>query len=335
MPARDEQPIHRDRWLLVLYAFLVLLMARKPQPWILYDGAVPGGRIDVTTVARRLWDHSAPAMDPDAHRPLASLLIWATAKLPGIDNLETSYTLWRFIWLLSAALVLNAWLRSWLTPGGAAAAVLLYLLGFAYAGFEDKPDGWLEQLLFAAGFRLLTTSSLAGLGLLVSVGSWGREAVVFLIPAYFLVAANRKNWGRILVECAWLLAAWCASWSLLHYLVGDTKYYSELWRLKRNFDGFLNYLRQPWAVNMAQYLVIGIFGPLWVLPYLPRPRGPELLERLKWLLPLALVLTAQLAKLWEVRVFYYHIMYLAPLALWKLFPDLRAAEGDSPGKGRL
>jgi hypothetical protein len=200
---------------------------------------------------------------------------------------------------------------------------MLYLFGFAFAGFNDKPDGWFEQFFFAAGLGAIAAARTVWLFPIVAVGTWARESIVFVIPAFFLAAASRRNWTHGFVRCAFLLALWCASWGMVHYLVGDTKYYSELWRLPRNIAGFVNYLKTPWAVNMGQYLVLGIFGALWVLPYLPRPRGPETLERLKWLLPISLVFTAQLAKLWEVRVFYYHMMYLAPLALWKLFPDLR------------
>ena len=324
----------RRVWLYLIYLALVLLLARKPDQWILYDGRVPGGRIDVTTVARRLWDHTAPAMDPDAHRPLASLLILAGAKLPGIGDLSTSYTLWRAIWMMATVVLLDLWLSRFLTAPAVFAAIVWYLLGFSRAGFNDKPDGWLEQLLFAGGFALATARQPLALALLMAAGTWARESVVFLAAAYFLINARRENWTRIFVHSAWMVGAWCASWAVVHYLVGHTYYYSEIWRLPRNVAGFRNYLKHFWGINMGQYLVIGILGPLWILPYLSRPRGPEVLERLKWLLPITLLFTLQLAKIWEVRVFYYHMMYLAPLALWKLFPDARRGlEGKGAGAG--
>ena len=131
------------------------------------------------------------------------------------------------------------------------------------------------------------------------------------------------------MNSTWLLAIWCASWGMVHYLVGHAPYYSELWRLPRNYRDFLGFLRRPWSVNQAQYTIVGIFGALWVIPFLRRPRGPEFLERLKWMLPIAIVFTLQLAKLQETRVFYYHMMYLAPLALHKLFPEIRREETDT------
>ncbi|MBC7286897.1 MAG: hypothetical protein H5T86_02415 [Armatimonadetes bacterium] len=321
----------RQVWAWLIYLTLVILIARKPNGSILYDGRVPGGRIDVATVARRLWDHNAPAMAPDAHRPLASLLIVAAAKVPGIGDLTTSYTVWRIIWLFGTVAVLQAWFSRFLSPIGVFAAILWYLLGFAYAGFDGKPDGWLEQLCFAGGFLLATAQRPGWLALLMAAGTWARESVVFLAGAYFLVNARRENWTAVFVQSAWLVGAWCASWSVVHYLVGHTRYYSELWRLPRNVIGFLNYLREFWAINMGQYLVVGIFGPLWVVPYLRSPRAPDQLEKLKWLLPVSLVFTMQLAKLWEVRVFYYHAMYLIPLIFWKLFPEARKT-GVAPGR---
>jgi hypothetical protein len=322
---------HTRRWVYILYLFLVLLCARKPDEFILNDGRVPGskvpGRIDVTTVARRLFDSESPALAPDAYRPLASLLIVATAHLPGVRDLLTSYTIWRFLTLCLAVYFLDLFARRFLSDAGAFAVVCLYLVGFSYAGFNDKPDGWFEQALFAAGFAVLATGRPQWLVPLIAGGAWARESVVFLIAAYFLAYARRDNWTRAFVNACWLLALWCLSWGAVHYLVGHVFYYSEVWRLPRNLRGFLNYLESPWRINMAQYLVIGIFGALWAIPYLRRPRGPEFLERLKWLLPIAFAMTLQLAKIWEVRVFYYHAMYLAPLALWKLFPDLRRPSG--------
>jgi len=314
---------HRKWWVYAVYAFLVVLAARKPDEWVLADGRVSGGRIDVTTVARRLFDPTAPAMDPDAHRPLASLLIVETARVPGVDDLTTSYTLWRIACLFATVVLLDGLMRRWLMPGGAFGAVVLYLLGMVHAGFDDKPDGWFEQFFYAAGLSAIAAGQAWWLAPILAVGTWARESVVFLVAAHFLVAARRGSWTRAFVHCSLLLGVWCLSWGIVHYLVGDTRYYSELWRLPRNVVGVLNYLRHPWGVNMRQYLLVGIFGALWVLPYLRRPRGPDFLERVKWLLPLSLLFTVQLAKLWEVRVFYYHMMYLAPLALWKLFPDLR------------
>ncbi|MCX7597880.1 MAG: hypothetical protein N2512_03290 [Armatimonadetes bacterium] len=319
--------LHR-RWVYLTYAFLVLLVARKPGTYILHDGRVPGakadGRIDVTTVARRLWDPTSPALAPDAHRPMASVLILALSRVPGINDLFTSYTIWRVVTLGIAVLLLDNLARRWLTPGGAFGVVVLYLLGFAHAGFDDKPDGWFEQALFAGGFVALGAGRPWWLVPIIAVGTWFRESVVFLIAAHFLVTARRHDWTRAFVSCAWLLALWALSWGAVHHIVGHVYYYSELWRLPRNLTGLASYLIAPWKINMSQYLVLGIFGALWVMPFLPRPKGPEYLERLKWLLPVALVMTLQLAKIWEVRVFYYHLMYLAPLALWKLFPDLRA-----------
>ncbi len=326
---------HWRIWLYLIYLALVVLIARKPDEFILYDGRVPGGRIDVVTVTRRLWDRTAPAMAPDADRPLASVLIVAAAKVPGIGDLTTSYTVWRIIWLMGAVVVLDAWLSRFLSPIGVFAAIVWYLVGFARAGFDDKPDGWLEQLLFAGGFYLACAGRPLALGLLIAAGTWARESVVFLAGAYFFANARRDNWTRIFVHSAWMVGGWCASWAIVHYLVGHTYYYSEVWRLPRNIRGFWGYLKHFWGVNMGQYLVVGIFGPLWILPYLPRPRGPEVLERLKWLLPVSLVFTLQLAKIWEVRVFYYHMMYLAPLALWKLFPAVRRGHQAADTGGRL
>lgn len=334
VPASTQILALHPRWVYVVYLFLVLLVARKPGDFILHDGRVPGakaeGRIDVTTVARRLWDPTSPALAPDAYRPMASVLVLATSRVPGIRDLTTSYTLWRVVTLGLTVLLLDGLARRWLTPGGAFAVVVFYLLGFAYAGFDDKPDGWFEQAFFAAGFAALAAGRPLWLATLIATGAWFRESVVFLGVAYFLVEARRQNWTRVFVNCAWLLALWAASWAALHYVIGHVYYYSEVWRLPRNLAGFFNYLFAPWKINMSQYLVIGIFGGLWVIPFLRRPRGPEFLERLKWLLPVALAMTLQLAKIWEVRVFYCHVMYLAPLGLWKLFGDLRApANGEN------
>ncbi len=339
VPAPAPRPARAvdRRWVYVLYLFLVLLCARKPDEFILTDGVVPNswapGRIDVTTVARRLFDPTSPALAPDAYRPLASLLIVATARLPGIGDLTTSYTLWRILTLFLAVYCLDLLCRRFLRQAGAFAVVCLYLVGFSYAGFNDKPDGWFEQAIFAAGFAALATGRPQWLILLIAGGAWARESVVFLIPAYFLVYARRDNWTRPFVNSCWLLAIWCASWGTVHYLVGHAPYYSELWRLPRDIRGFLNYLRAPWRINMAQFTVVAIFGALWVIPFLRRPRGPEFLERLKWLLPIAMIVTLQLAKLWETRVFYYHAMYLAPLALHKLFPEIRRDDPEDPQQG--
>ena len=326
-PTEGSAPALHPRWVYLVYAFLVLLVARKPGDFILHDGRVPGakaeGRIDVTTVARRLWDPSSPALAPDAYRPMAAVLILGTSRLPGVGDLHTSYTLWRVLTLGLTVLLLDGFARQWLTPGGAFAVVALYLVGFAHAGFDDKPDGWFEQTIFAAGFLCLATGRPAWLAPLVTAGTWFRESVVFLIAAYFFAEARRHNWTRVFVNCTCLLALWCLSWGAVHHLIGHAYYYSEVWRLPRNLAGLASYLRAPWKINMSQYLVVGIFGALWAIPYLRRPKGPEYLERMKWLLPLALAMTLQLAKIWEVRVFYCHVMYLAPLALWKLFPDLR------------
>lgn len=335
---RQPSTLHR-RWVYVVYFFLVVLVARKPGDFILYDGRVPGakaeGRIDVTTVARRLWDPTSPALAPDAYRPMASVLILGTAYLPGIGDLTTSYTLWRVVSLGLTVLLLDGLARRWLTPGGAFAVVALYLLGFAHAGFDDKPDGWFEQAFFAAGLVALAAGWPVWLALLIAAGTWFRESVVFLIAAYFFVEARRHNWARVFVNCTWLLALWAVSWAAVHCLVGHTYYYSEVWRLPRNLAGFANYLLAPWKVNMGQYMVIGIFGAAWVIPFIREPRGPEFLERLKWLLPVALAMTLQLAKIWEARVFYCHSMYLVPLSLWKLFADLRASSADQDAPGSM
>lgn len=315
--------VRRDLWVYAAYFFLVVLIARTPSDLPLKPRHVPGGRIDVFAVAGRLFDHSIPAMAPDADRPLASLLIVYTARLPGVPDIQSSYTVWRFLCLFTAVVLLDRLMRRWLSPAGAFASVLFYLLGFACAGFDDKPDGWFEQFFYAAGFSAVAAGRLGLLLATVAVGTFARESLIFLAGAYFLVWARRDNWTRAFVHSVAVLAAWCVSWALVHHLVGHVQYYSELWRLPRNIRGLANYLAAPWQINCNQYRFFGILGVLWVLPFLPRPRGPEFLERVKWLLPASLICTLQLAKIWEVRVFYYHVMYLAPLAVWKLFPSVR------------
>jgi len=77
-----------------------MLAARKPHLWILHNGRVPSGRLDVTTVGYELLAPSAPAIEPDAHRPLA---LWK--PFPGLRHEEDTRA------ALRRAAIPTRWLR--------------------------------------------------------------------------------------------------------------------------------------------------------------------------------------------------------------------------------
>jgi hypothetical protein len=120
----------------------------------------------------------------------------------------------------------------------------------------------------------------------------------------------------------WRTAALAASWVavygglLLHY--GWRRYYCDVYML---------------PTNLTSVEPILVFGAIWVLAFMARRQGPEMLQRCLWVVPFFVLLQYTVAIAWETRLYLPLAPILIPLAWTILFPRDYTANDRQPAPG--
>ncbi len=314
--------MRRHYWLVAFYFFAAAWIVRKPPEQLLSAPlGIPG--LSIPNVAQRLFDRSVEAVAPDAYRPLAAAIIYYASRLTGVDAYTLLFAFF-FACLFATCLFLHFTLLRWLRPAGAFLAVVLYLLPLYRAGYIHTPTTAAENMILAAAIWLLAAGGRRDylLAPLIVVGTWFRETAVYVAFAYFWARVKSRRALRAFAFCLLLVALWALSWLGIYLQVGHTEPYCRSFRLVENLRAIAFFVLHPWKVQDAAWGLIGVLHVAWVLAFLPRPRGPELLERLKWLVLSDIPPLMVLGKIVEVRLLLHLGLVLWPLAVCKLFPEL-------------
>ena len=258
----------------------------------------------------------APA--PNQYRPLTPYLAEAVRSLLPDQSVYTAYLVLRGAVTGVTLFCFDRYLRVWFTSSAAAAGAFFLAASIPFTFFrvvqESDP---INLLVFVLAFWALALGRDLWLIPLVLIGAFNRETVA-MIPALYLII----RWAREQpLRLAWRTLAIGASWAavygglLLHY--GARKYYCDVVMLPKNLE----------SLSPTLFLVL-VFGAVWVLAYMARRDGPEMLRRALWLVPPFILLHYLIAMVFEVRLFLPLAPILVPLAWCVVFPqDRRTTQG--------
>lgn len=242
---------------------------------------------------------------------------------PKAERLDAAYFIIVFVSFLVTYGLFFRILRQWFRVSEALVGCLLLfaVIPLSITGFFSDDD-FVTLALYVLGFALFMGGRDFLLPVIVLVGTFNREQIVFLVVfwlAYELAEGKLFRWRTLIVLLA-CVAAFLVPYEVLRHRRGNPPtLYTVRYHLENNLQHFGRLVR-VWAVEVLPFVILALAG----LRRAPRFFGYALAT-----LPVYVLAFFLKGKMWELAKALPMYLILIPLSLFALFPPAEAKNNET------
>jgi len=235
-----------------------------------------------------------------------------------------SYLMVRFVFTFLMFCVFHLFLLKWFEHQKAFLSVIFLaaITPVTYIRSFQESDIIL-QFLFLLGIWLIVYKKIVPLAILIFLGTFAKETIVFLIPLYFFVGWNKNKKTKIIVYCLLLGLVWLGAFHITREMFYEG-HNNKLWQLPHNIAQVATYFKYNFLVN-AHLLYVPLFGAFWILPFIRLKDKPYFFRRSAPFIILFTVLHFIFGWPEETRIMLPLAFLVIPSGILALFPNNKQA----------
>lgn len=243
-------------------------------------------------------------------------------------SLTEAYIAVRFIFTFLIFCLFHLFVRKWFNDQMSFLAVvfLAAITPVTYLAYYQESDVIL-QFFFLAGLWCTRERRLLATCLILIVGTFAKETMVFLVPFYFILHWQKEGWRRLAGECVLLLAVWAGTF----YLTRHAFYQgvnSPLWQLPYNIHAVKTYFT-AFPLTNPHLLWVPFLGIFWFLLFKGFKAQPLFFQRAAIFTVVFMVLYFLFAWPEEARILVPIIFLAIPAGWLVLFPQQQVKQNTA------
>lgn len=243
-------------------------------------------------------------------------------------SVTEAYIAVRFIFTFLTFCLFHLFLRKWLNDKMSFLSVvfLAAITPVTYLAYYQESDVIL-QFFFLAGLWCARERRLLATCLILIIGTFAKETMVFLVLFYFILHWRKEGWRRLMGECTLLLAVWAGTFYLTRHAFFQGVN-SPLWQLPYNIHALKTYFT-TFPLTNPHLLWVPFLGIFWIL-FFKRPKSQPLFFQRAFVFIIVFVVLHFLMGWPEETRILVPIAFLAiPYGLMVLFPSDQAIQNTA------
>jgi len=228
------------------------------------------------------WRHNTllQADPPNGSNQFRVLAFWIPELVHRVFGgpIFASYLMVRFVFTFLTLCVFHLFLMKWFDHQKAFLSVVLLaaIMPITYMRVFQEADV-IVLLFFIIGMWLVSYRKLIPLAILIFIGTFAKESIVFLIPLYFFVTWDKKQKTRVVIYCLFLSLVWLGAFYITREALYEG-YNNKLWQLPHNIEQMATFFKYNLLLN-SRFLYIPLFGIFWILPFIRLKEKPHFFRR--------------------------------------------------------
>lgn len=226
---------------------------------------------------------------PELHRKLLNggsldsnqfrlLAFWIPEMLHRVFRVDIvyAYVIYRFVCSFVVLVLFHYFLLKWFDHLRAwlGTMLLAFFIVVSYLPLFQESD-ILVYIFFILGLLCLRLKKYWWLAVVLFVGTFAKETLVFLIPLVWMIEYKKIKTSSVMMKVVALFGAWLAAFLITRFALYDGQN-SSLWQIPHNLSVVKELFSYP---SLLQYrlLWIPLFGIVWFAAFLDRPKKSGLL----------------------------------------------------------